>query len=146
MVNARLVERDGMRPICGKALLTIVITSALFLLSQVFLPPQLGLFMFFAAIQFFCFGLVFGNINALAMEPMGHIAGTASAIVGSTSSIISMIAGTIIGQLYDGTLLPFLSGFTFLGLVALFFFHAGRNHASYTAPALSEEEQQTETL
>lgn len=145
LVNSRLVERHGMRFICGRALLAIVISSALFLLSQVFLPPQIGFFMIFAAIQFFCFGLVFGNINALAMEPMGHIAGTASAIVGSISSIISMTAGTIIGQLYDGTLLPFLGGFTVLGLIALFFFHMSGSPASHLAATIREEEQQAET-
>lgn len=144
LVNSRLVERHGMRSICGKALTAIVFTSTLFLLSQVFLPPQLSFFMIFAAIQFFCFGLVFGNINALAMEPMGHIAGTASAIVGSASSIISMTAGTIIGQLYNGTLLPFLGGFTLLGFIALFFFRASGSRAPNIAATIREEEQPAE--
>ncbi len=55
-------------------------------------------------VLFFCFGLVFGNINAMAMEPMGHVAGIAAAIIGSTSSIMSMSIGTVIGQMYNGTL------------------------------------------
>src|SRR5690606_26617071 len=126
LLNSRLVERYGMRPLCGGALLVIAVTSTLFLVSLFFLPSMLWSFVLFATIQFFCFGLVFGNVNALAMEPMGGIAGIASAIVGCTSSIISMTAGTIIGQLYDGTLLPFVSGFTVLGVLALLSFHAAR--------------------
>ncbi len=137
LVNSRLVERYGMRPLCGRALTVIVATSGLFLVSQLYLAPQLWLFIAFATIQFFCFGLVFGNINALAMEPMGHIAGIASAIVGSTSSIISMTAGTIVGQLYDGTLLPFVAGFTVLSGLALLFFYAAGSTEGYAESASS---------
>ena len=137
LVNSRLVERYGMRPLCGRALTVIVATSGLFLVSQLYLASQLWLFIAFATIQFFCFGLVFGNINALAMEPMGHIAGIASAIVGSTSSIISMTAGTIVGQLYDGTLLPFVAGFTVLSGLALLFFYAAGSTEGYAESASS---------
>ena len=66
-----------------------------------------------------CFGLVFGNVNAMAMEPMGHVAGIASAIIGATSSILSMLIGTTIGQMYNGTLIPVTSGFLILGIIAL---------------------------
>jgi DHA1 family bicyclomycin/chloramphenicol resistance-like MFS transporter len=53
------------------------------------------------------------------MEPMGHIAGIASAVIGATSSAISMVIGTIIGQFYDGTLIPIATGFVTLNIVSL---------------------------
>jgi len=70
-------------------------------------------------ILLFCIGLLFGNLNALALEPMGDIAGTAAAIIGATSISLAIPLGTLIGQLYDGTLIPLASGFALLGLGAL---------------------------
>ncbi len=57
----------------------------------------------------------------MAMEPMGHVAGIASAIIGSVSSIISMMIGTAIGQMYNNTLIPVTTGFLVMTLLALFF-------------------------
>jgi DHA1 family bicyclomycin/chloramphenicol resistance-like MFS transporter len=77
------------------------------------------MFMSYAAILFFSFGLMFGNLNAIAMEPMGHIAGIASAVIGSVSTLISMIIGAGIGQLYNDTLIPVVAGFLIMNIVSL---------------------------
>jgi DHA1 family bicyclomycin/chloramphenicol resistance-like MFS transporter len=53
------------------------------------------------------------------MEPMGHIAGVAAAVVGSLSSLVAVSAGTPIGRLYDGTVIPLVTGFACMGLAAL---------------------------
>ena len=98
--NSRIVVRLGMRYICIRAMATIVVASLLFLALHAFTSITLVMFLIYAAVLFFCFGLMFGNLNAIAMEPMGHIAGTASAVMGATSSIMAMILGAIIGQLY----------------------------------------------
>ena len=63
--------------------------------------------------------MLFGNLNSLAMEPMGHVAGLAAAIIGFMSTLISMSIGTIIGQYYNGTLLPLSTGFFITGLFTL---------------------------
>jgi DHA1 family bicyclomycin/chloramphenicol resistance-like MFS transporter len=68
---------------------------------------------------FFCFGLLFGNFNALAMEPLGHIAGVGAAVVGSLTTFLSFLLGTFIGRLYDGSVLPLVAGFAALGLAAI---------------------------
>lgn len=119
MVNARFVQRWGMDYLCNCAVLGIIVSSAIFLIVLMVLPANLWLFMVYASVLFFCFGLVFGNVNAMAMEPMGHVAGIASAIIGATSSILSMLIGTTIGQMYNGTLIPVTSGFLILGIIAL---------------------------
>ncbi|WP_323814544.1 multidrug effflux MFS transporter [Cellvibrio sp. NN19] len=119
MVNARFVQRWGMDYLCNCAVLGIIVSSAIFLIVLMVLPANLWLFMIYASVLFFCFGLVFGNVNAMAMEPMGHVAGIASAIIGATSSILSMLIGTTIGQMYNGTLIPVTSGFLILGIIAL---------------------------
>lgn len=119
LFNSRLVRRFGPRSICITALIIFATCSALMLCAQFFIATPLWLFMFYAAIIFFCFGLLFGNLNALAMEPMGKIAGIASALIGASSSVISISTGTIIGQLFNHTLVPMVGGFLVLGLLAL---------------------------
>lgn len=120
LFNARIVERLGMRYICIRAFVCIIVVSILFLGLNFIIPIPLWMFLLYAAILFFCFGLMFGNLNALAMEPMGNIAGMASALIGSSSSVISLFLGTVIGQLYNDSLIPLTSGFIVLGTLALF--------------------------
>ena len=57
---------------------------------------------------FFLFGLLFGNMNALALTPMGHIAGTASAVIGTTSIAIAIPIGSIIAHYYRGPIDMFI--------------------------------------
>ncbi|WP_062067094.1 multidrug effflux MFS transporter [Cellvibrio sp. OA-2007] len=127
LVNARFVQKWGMDYLCTRAVLGIIISSAIFLALQMILPANLWLFMIYASVLFFCFGLVFGNVNAMAMEPMGHVAGIASAIIGATSSIMSMLIGTGIGQMYNGTLIPVTSGFLVLATLSLVILQLARN-------------------
>ena len=125
LLNAWIVARAGMRRICMCAMAVIVITSALFVgLHAVVATITLHMFVPYAAILFFAFGLMFGNLNAIAMEPMGEVAGMASAITGATSSCISLALGVLIGQLYDNTLIPIACGFLILGTIAWLLMHA----------------------
>lgn len=119
LTNSRFVQKLGMRHICIRSVLGVVAASALFLIVNLTMPVQLWMFMCYVAVMFFCFGLMFGNLNSLAMEPMGHIAGIASAIIGASSSAISMSLGALIGQMYNDTLIPMTVGFLSLGLLSL---------------------------
>lgn len=119
LANSRFVGKYGMRYICTRAMGGIVLASAIFYALHFIVPITLWMFVGYAALLFFAFGLMFGNLNAVAMEPMGHIAGMASAIMGATSSIISLGLGTFIGQMYDGTLKPITLGFLVLGIGTL---------------------------
>jgi DHA1 family bicyclomycin/chloramphenicol resistance-like MFS transporter len=82
-----------------------------------FLP--LPLFMMSSALMMFAFGLTFANFTALAMEPQGHSAGTASSVYGSVTTLVGIGAGTMIGQAFDGTLVPFATGFLLCTSAAL---------------------------
>lgn len=119
LVNSRLVQKWGMQHLSNRAVWGIIISSALFLVLHLSVEVQLWMFVIYASVLFFCFGLVFGNINAMAMEPMGHVAGIAAAIIGSTSSIMSMSIGTVIGQMYNGTLVPVTAGFLIFGSISM---------------------------
>lgn len=127
LLNSRLVDRLGMRYICNRSFAGVIIISALFLILHAFVEIQLWMFLLYAAGLFFSCGLIFGNLNALAMEPMGHIAGIASAIVGSTSSFMSLAIGITIGQLYNGTLIPVVTGFLVLGILSMVFMRLAEN-------------------
>jgi DHA1 family bicyclomycin/chloramphenicol resistance-like MFS transporter len=121
LLNSMLVMRLGMRLLTHWALVALVLLSgAFFAVFQSFDgQPSVSLFMAWQLAAFFCVGILFGNLNALAMEPLGHIAGLGAALIGSISTFISLPFGWLIGQMYDGTVLPLVGGFFSLGLAAL---------------------------
>ncbi|PHQ71359.1 MAG: Bcr/CflA family drug resistance efflux transporter [Sneathiella sp.] len=120
-VNSRLVMQFGMRRLSFYALIALTAISCFFLIFTYIEnghPPLWLLVSFFMAI-FFCIGILFGNFNAMAMEPLGHIAGVAAAVIGSITTFVSLGLGTIIAQLYDGTVLPLVASFAVLGALSL---------------------------
>lgn len=120
-LNARLVMRFGMRKLCLCALVTIIASSAAFECFSLFITSHPGLWglMVYLLITLFCIGFLFGNLNALAMEPLGHIAGIGAAVVGALSTGLNMIIGTIIGQAFNDTIIPLVSGFLFSSITSL---------------------------
>lgn len=120
-VNGKLVMRFGMRRLARTALLGDCVLCLCALLGTVLFAghPPLFAFVGFMMVCFFCNGLLFGNFSARSMEPVGHIAGVASAVIGSVSGTIGLAFGTLFGRAYDGTVLPLVGGFTTAGLLAL---------------------------
>ena len=121
LVNARLVMRFGMRRLARYALSAMSLAGLLFCgLAWIYDGhPQLSLLMAYLVFQFFLFGTLFGNLNALAMEPLGHIAGLGSAVVGSLSTLISVGFGVLIAGAYDGTVMPLTLGLAVLAIGGL---------------------------
>jgi DHA1 family bicyclomycin/chloramphenicol resistance-like MFS transporter len=120
-LNARLVMRYGMRRLSTWASLTNSTLSIVFFAIAYMLaghPPLWALMVFFL-IVFFGVGMLFGNLNALAMEPLGHIAGVGAAVVGALTTTISLLLGILIGQSYNGTVLPLVGGFAVLTLTSV---------------------------
>jgi len=119
--NASLVIRYGMRMLANLSLRGIFLVSVVFAAFAATSSghPPLWWLMAYLMTSFFGIGLLFGNLNALAMQPLGHIAGTGAAIVGATSMLISLVLGTWIGQSYNGTVLPLVIGFAALSACAM---------------------------
>ena len=120
IVNSRIVVRLGMRYVSHRALvafLVVAIVMALLSLAYAGRPPfwilWTGLWM-----QFFFFGLIVSNFNALAMEPLGHVAGTASSMMGTYTTLCGAFFGTLIGQAFNMTALPMNIGFAVFSLAA----------------------------
>ena len=119
-VNGRMVMRYGMRLLSTGAVLVLSGSSFVFFLiaySQAG-HPFLWTLMVYGMIALFCVGILFGNLNAMAMEPLGHIAGVGAAVVGSLSLFIGVSMGTLISQNYNHTILPLVGGFAVLGTLA----------------------------
>ena len=120
-VNGRVVMRYGMRPLLRMSLLALCTLSVVFLGVTLFTggQPPLLLLMAFLMPSFFCIGILFGNMNSTAMEPLGHVAGVGAAMVGSLSVLVATPLGVVVGQAYNGTVTPLVLGFAVLGLAAL---------------------------
>ncbi len=121
LVNGRLVMRLGMHALAHRALFLMTLLAWLFLAIAWWFDghPPLWLFMSNCFVLFFCIGILFGNLNSIAMEPLGHVAGTAASVIGSTTTLLAAGLGFLIGRAYDGSLLPIALGFVSLTTVSL---------------------------
>jgi len=118
-VNAKLVMNLGMRKLCRWALTAQAIGSFSTLLIAFIGGGSVSLpvFLVWGVLAFFTMGLLFGNFNAIAMEPLGHIAGIGSAFVSFISTGISLVIG--LGWAYNGTVYHLLAGFGCLAVVSI---------------------------
>ena len=130
LINAALVMRLGMRRIATATFAAQVVISGTMILlwGGGFIPPaaEFPIFFFWSTSVFFMAGLVFGNLNALCLEPMGHIAGVAAAVVGATATLIAVIVSTPIGLAFDGTPYPLMISIFLCSATAMFLMRATR--------------------
>lgn len=122
LFNARLVMRMGMRRLSTIAIIGLTVWSMLLVVIFNYAysgMPDFTLFMLWLLVTFLFLGILFGNLTALAMEPLGAFAGLGSAFVGALSTLISLPLGWMVSDLYDGTVMPLVAGFASLGFVAL---------------------------
>jgi DHA1 family bicyclomycin/chloramphenicol resistance-like MFS transporter len=118
-LNSRFVGKFGMRRLAHGALLGFLAVTGLAFALSLLGPLPLWLFVTLFALAMFQFSWIGSNFNALAMEPLGHVAGTASSVQGFMQTVGGGIVGAIIGQSFDGTVVPMAGGYFLLGLAAL---------------------------
>jgi DHA1 family bicyclomycin/chloramphenicol resistance-like MFS transporter len=116
--NARLVERVGVRRMAQGGLAAVTAICALHLAIAATVGETLIVFIVLQGLTMACFGLATSNMGAIAMGPMGHIAGTASSVQGTIQTIGAAILGAMVGQSFNGTTLPLLGGFVLFSLLA----------------------------
>ncbi|RVT95125.1 MFS transporter [Sphingomonas crocodyli] len=119
LVNSRIVERYGMRKVSHTALIGIIAINLIHLAVIFTGHETIVTFAVLQGLMMFFFNLTGSNFNAMAMEPMAHIAGTASSVQGFLSTMLGVIAGFFVGQAFNGTTLPLVLGFTGAGVTAL---------------------------
>ena len=120
LLNGTMVVKLGMRRLALIALTLFFTVSivyvGLFWNSQ---NPSLWILISFLAMQFFTLGFLFGNLRAIAMEPIGHIAGIGAAITGFISTMIAIPIATYVGGYIQDTILPLFVGFLVCGSISL---------------------------
>jgi DHA1 family bicyclomycin/chloramphenicol resistance-like MFS transporter len=119
LLNSRIVERLGMRKVSHWALIGFIGVAAAHAVIAMTGHETLWTFALMQAAMMFCFGLVMSNFGAIAMEPLGHVAGAAASIQGFITTIGGALCGFVIGQMFDGTTVPLTLGFTGFGLAGL---------------------------
>ncbi len=119
LLNARLVERFGMRRLAHTAMLGFIITSAIQAAFALSGHDHLLTFALIQASMMFSFGLLAGNCGAISMEPLGHIAGTAASVQGFINMLGAALIGIYIGQNFNGTLVPLALGFVICAVLAM---------------------------
>ena len=119
-LNAAFVIRFGMQKMVTFSLYGFFAVSLLYILlfHNIPQPPIIVLIGFFA-VQFFCIGFLFGNVRALAMQPVGHIAGIAAAITGFISTLMAVPISTLIGRFVEHSTLPLFIGFSVCSFIAI---------------------------
>lgn len=127
-VNARLVETIGMRRLSHTALVGFTLVSVVLAIIAAAGLASFPVFSGSLAVTFFLFGLIAPNFNAIAMEPQGSNAGMASSVIGSLGTAIGALAGGVVAQSFDGSVLPVAIGFAGCSLITcvLVFFVEGR--------------------
>lgn len=116
-INARLVKRYGMRRMAHAAILAFVGITGVWLILALVIPIPLWLFGLMLALTALAQGIAWGNVGALAMEPLGAVAGTASAVFGSLSTVGAALLAYVVAQAFDGTTTPVIAAFFVVGLL-----------------------------
>ncbi|WP_243613752.1 multidrug effflux MFS transporter [Shimia aestuarii] len=135
-INARVVMRLGMRYIVTFALGAQVLLSSMMILADMTLPVGTLLFAVFLVWKtsiFFQVGLSLGNLNAMAMEPLGHMAGTAASVMGAIATVCGAVLAVPIGLAFNGTPLPLAMGvcaFSIAGFSVILWLRRAEEHGT----------------
>jgi DHA1 family bicyclomycin/chloramphenicol resistance-like MFS transporter len=127
-INSALVMRFGMRNLVNIALIAYVSISFIFLILFGFGEnPSIVMLIVFFMLQFTSVAFLFGNLRALAMEPMGHIAGIGSALNGFISTVMAVPIANYIGSFVKDSVAPLFLGFLVCGLLSMVLFYGNSN-------------------
>ncbi len=121
-LNARIIVRLGIRRVITTVFTLQIVLTILFILTLLLSLPQtlaFALFLIWVISIFVQGGLTIGNLNALAMEPMGHIAGMAASVTAALATVGSVIIAAPIGQAFNGTAMPIAVGVLICAILAL---------------------------
>lgn len=132
-INGKLVNRLGMEKLTKTAIVSSIFNVLPFLIINYYIIPPFWVFVIFMFVQLFGYGLLIGNLSALAMQPLGHIAGLGASIVGAISTLISVPLSIFIGSFYNSSTLPIVVGFLVVGTISILIFNlANRIHNNET--------------
>ncbi|MGF7169825.1 DHA1 family bicyclomycin/chloramphenicol resistance-like MFS transporter [Sphingobium xanthum] len=132
--NSRIVERFGARRVSHAALFGFIVMSVLQFGASQLHPEPLLLFMVLIAINMGMVGFTGSNFGSIAMEPFGHIAGSAASFQSFARMALATLIGAMTGQRFNGTTAPLAEGFLVTGLIALAFILWAERGKLFTRP------------
>ncbi len=118
-LNSQIVRRLGMRRLAHFAILAFTGLSGVLLLVSLGGLPPLWLFLGLLSAVMFMFGWAASNMNALSLQPLGAVAGTASSVFGFIQTLGGALLGGFVGQQFNGTVIPTVAGYFVLGVLAV---------------------------
>lgn len=118
-INARIVNRIGVRRIAHFALIVFTLSSGLLVVLTLVTEVPFSVYITLQSLAMFMFSWIASNMNSLSMEPLGHVAGTAASAFGFFQTIGGATIGLVISKFFNGTIMPIALGFTVLGASAL---------------------------
>ncbi|MBX9729035.1 MAG: Bcr/CflA family drug resistance efflux transporter, partial [Sphingopyxis sp.] len=131
--NSKLVLRFGARRVSQSALISFILLSVV----QWWLAgtgETLPVFIAIVTLNMSMVGFIAANFSSIAMEPFGHIAGTASSFQNAVRTFVAAALGVVIGQAYDGSTVPLAQGYLFCGILALLVVLWGERGRLFTRP------------
>ena len=130
-MNSQLVVKYGMKRIVHISMISFILISLVFItLYHSGNNPSIEILVTFFALQFFTIGFLFGNLRALAMQPMGHIAGIGSALNGFISTVMAVPIANYIGSFITDSVTPLFIGFLICGVISLILFYSNTSKVS----------------
>ncbi|HMH26962.1 MAG TPA: multidrug effflux MFS transporter [Steroidobacteraceae bacterium] len=146
-LNSRIVERLGMRLISHTALLLFIAVTGLHVLVAALGLERIWTFVVLQSLTMATFSLSVSNFGAMAMEPMGSIAGIAASLQGFISTFSGALVGILIGEQFNGTTVPLAAGALCCGFISLGFVLLAergrlfRAHHSSSDPKITQNAQ-----
>lgn len=129
-LNSKLLNTYSVQQVSRSSLILQVVISIGFIGFSLIADGNLtfSAFFIYMLLNFFCLGPLFGNFNSLALQPFGHMAGLATSVISAIQTLAAVVVGGIIGQMYDGTVLPIIAGYFGCGIITLFIFQTLQRH------------------
>lgn len=117
--NGFFVRRFGMRRISHVAMILFTLIAAIGFSLALAHPPSFLLSYLLISAMLVMFAVIATNFTAICLEPMGHLAGTATSITGFVSTTGGALLGGAVGQMFDGTIRPLFAGFALFGALTI---------------------------
>lgn len=141
LLNAWLVGRMGMRPVSHRALIGFIVINVFHAAIAITGHETVVTFAILQAAAMFAFGLMSGNFGAMAMEPLGHVAGAAASLQGMVSALGGSLIGFYIGQQFNRTTIPITLGYALCGcltLLCVLYAEGGKLFQTHHLPKVTE--------
>ncbi len=137
--NGRIVERFGARRVSHAAVLLSILFGFLQLLAGYFAPVSLPVFLVLITANMAMVGFIGANFSAIAMTPFGEMAGSASSFQSFAKTLVAAAVGAVIGQQFNGSVLPMAAGFMLCGLMCLLLILWSENGKLFTRPGTTRK-------